>query len=106
MTARPQHDTHGFFLGLMTGGIVGAGVAILLAPRLAAELRQRVAGSATATGDAATSRYQEVSAHIPAMMDTTSAEAVRDDVADAVGRGGRQVEQFAIASKRRKRSQP
>ena len=106
MTARPRHDAYGFFLGFMVGGIAGAGAAILFAPRLAAQLRQRVVDSATEMGDAATRRYREVSAHgsEPMAGFTASAEAVRDDVADAVSQGAREVEQFARGSKRRKRS--
>ena len=106
MAARPQRDEQSFFLGFMVGGIVGAGVAILCAPRLAAQLRRRVVDSASEIGDAATERYQKVGTHVSEVMQgfTTSAEAVRDEAADAVSRGARGVEQFATASKKRKRS--
>jgi len=106
MTARPQHDINGFVLGFVIGGIVGAGVAILCAPRQAAGLRRWVADAAADIGGAATGRTGNVSARASDMMDgfKTSAAAVRDDVADAVARGARELEQFATASKRRTRS--
>ena len=106
MTARPQHDAHGFILGLMVGGIAGAGAAILFAPRPGAELRQRVVATATGMGDAATERYQQVTTRGSKMMAefTNRADAVRDDVADAVSRGAQKVDRFAMDSKKRKRS--
>lgn len=90
MNARIQENTtnHGgsFLMGLMTGSAIGAGLAIYFSRRLALELRQRVADIA----DDVTRRGQ----------------AARNDVADAVargahevGRGAREVEQFAKASK-------
>jgi gas vesicle protein len=106
MTARPQHDLNGFVLGFVIGGIVGAGVAIRWAPRQAAGLRRRVADAAADIGGVATGRCQDVSGRVSDTIDafTSSAGAVRDDVADAVARGARELEQFATASKRRARS--
>jgi gas vesicle protein len=88
-------------IGLITGGVIGAGLTIALAPRLAAELRQRVTGSATHLSHAASQRYREVTTRIVGVVDgvTARGQAVRDGVADAVGRGAREVEQFAMASK-------
>jgi gas vesicle protein len=85
----------------MTGSVIGAGLVMLLAPRLASELRQRVTDSATDLGNAASRRYQDVTSRAADVVDaaTTRGQAVRDDVADAVGSGARQVERFAMASK-------
>ena len=90
-----------FLLGLITGGVIGAGLAIVLAPRLAAELRQRVTASATDLSKAATRRYQDVSTRVAGVVDDVTArgQAVRDNAADAVARRAREVEQFAMASK-------
>jgi gas vesicle protein len=90
-----------FLIGLITGGVIGAGLAIAFAPRLASELRQRVTESATDLSHAASRGYQEASTRIAGVVDgvTARGQAVRDDVADAVGRGAREVEQFAMASK-------
>ena len=103
-----ENGNHHFLLGLMTGSVIGAGLAIWFAPRLASELRQRVTESATDFGNAASRRYQDVTARVNDVADrvtdavdtaTTRAQAVRDDAADAVVRGARAVEQFAKASK-------
>ena len=121
---RDDNTNHGgsFLMGLITGGTIGAGLAIYFAPRLAAELRQRVTDSATDLRNAASERLQDVATRVAGVVDrvadaaddvTRKGQAVRDDVADAVGRGAhevgrgarevarsaREVEQFAMASK-------
>ena len=92
---------NGFILGLLTGTAVGAALAIALAPKLAKELRQRVTSAAGDFTDAASRRYEDANARVASAVDevTAKGQAVRDDFADAVGRGARSVEQFAKASK-------
>ena len=114
-----SNGINGFLLGLVTGGALGAALAITFAPKLAAELRQRVTGAAGDLGDAASRNYRDVRMRIDGVMNdvttrgqtlrddvsdavddvTARGQAVRDDVADAVGRGAREVERFAMASK-------
>jgi gas vesicle protein len=72
---------YGFAIGLMAGTFVGAGLAMWLAPKAAAELRSRV-------GEA----VDEL---------TEKGQGVRDDVADVVARGAHEVERFAVAAKSR-----
>ena len=80
MTVQTQERrSHGFAIGLLTGTFVGAGLAMWLAPRMAAELRDRMTESAKGLG--------------------RQAQDVRDDVADAVARGAHEVERYAIAAK-------
>ena len=100
-TRAENGGNNSFLIGLITGGAIGAGLAIAFAPRLASELRQRVRASANDLGDAASQGYQEVSTRIAGVVDgvTSRGQAVRDDIADAVGRGAREVEQFAMDSK-------
>jgi gas vesicle protein len=90
-----------FLLGLVTGGVVGAALAIAFAPRLASELRERVTAAAGDLSDAATKSYRDASTGIVGALEKATArgEAVRDDVADAVARGARSVEQLAVAAK-------
>ena len=111
-----------FLMGLITGGAIGAGLAIWFAPRLARELRQRVTDSAGDLRNAASERLQAVATRVADVVDRVAAvaddvtkrgQAVRDDVADVVGRSAhevsrgarevarsaREVEQFAMASK-------
>ena len=108
MHSRIQDKSNGFFLGLVTGGVIGAGLAIMFAPRLASELRQRVSDSASDLRDGAVRSYQDAAGRVSEAVDRVSGlvddvtrrgQSVRDDVADAVGRGAREVEQFAMASK-------
>jgi len=96
-----RNGNSGFLLGLMTGGVIGAALTIALAPRLAAELRQRVTASAGTLGGAASRRYRDASARMAGVVDhvTQKGQAARDDVADAVARGAHEVEQLARASK-------
>lgn len=116
-----NHTNHGgiFLMGLVAGSAIGAGLAIVFAPRLAAELRQRAADSATDLLNAASDRLQDVANRVAGAVDgvaddvTKKGQAVRDNVADVVGRRAhdvsrgalevartaREVEQFAMASK-------
>lgn len=102
MHTRLENGANGFLIGLITGGIIGAGLAIAFAPPVS-ELRKRVAKSAEDLSDAASDGYRQVTTRIVGVVDgvTAKGQAVRDDVADAVGRGAREVEQFAMASKTR-----
>jgi gas vesicle protein len=85
-----------FLVGLMAGTAIGAGLALVFAPRMASELHER----ATDLGQAASRGYQRISTRIADAVDeVTERQAVRDDAADAIGRGARQVEQFADAAK-------
>ena len=97
-----------FLLGLITGSAVAAGLAIYFSPRLALELRQRATDAATGLRNAASDRFQsgatraaDVVERVADVADdlTRRGQAARDDVADGVARGAREVEQFAKASK-------
>ena len=116
MDTRIQDNTSnrggGFLLGLLTGSAVGAGLAIYFSPRLASELRQRMADTTTGLRNAASERFESAAARTADVVAdvaddmTRRGQAARDGVADAVargahdvGRGAREVEQFAKASK-------
>ena len=90
-----------FLVGLIMGGVIGAALAIAFAPEAGSELRERVRETAADLGNAASRGYQEASGHLAGVVNDAAArgQAMRDDVADAVGRGAREVEQFAMASK-------
>jgi gas vesicle protein len=93
----PSSGNNGLVIGLIAGGMIGVGLALVFAPRLRSELRRRLTESANDLNQ----RYQEVTTRVTGVVDDMAArgQAVRDEVADAVGRGARQVEQIAMASK-------
>jgi gas vesicle protein len=70
---------HRLAIGFLLGTAVGAGLMMWLAPRAASELRQRVTESAKNLRQ--------------------RAQGVRDDVAETVVRGAREVERYAAAAK-------
>jgi gas vesicle protein len=81
---------HGFLIGLLAGTCVGAGLAMWMAPRLAAEARERVTGSAKKLGERASQAVGDL---------TRKGQRVRDDVAGAVARGAHEVERQALAAR-------
>jgi gas vesicle protein len=92
MTAQ-EHRDYSFVIGLMTGTIVGAGLAMWLAPRAAAELRERLRETAKNVGQLASDSYQQASARLGDAVDdiTRKGQGVRDDVAEVVARSAHQV---------------
>jgi len=67
-----------FMTGLFTGALIGAGLALLFAPRAGSELRRQIADSASIAGRTITDRYQQVSRHV-------------SDTADEISRRGKQM---------------
>lgn len=100
-TQTQESRDYGFVLGLLTGTVVGAGLMMWLAPRLTAELRQRVTDSATALGRRASERYQQASTRVGEAVDDLARKGqdVRDEVAEAVARGAHEVERYAMAAR-------
>ena len=93
---RERRD-YGFLFGLMTGTFVGAGLAIWLVPRAASELRSKLTESLDDVGNRASGQFQQASARVGETVDqiTRKGQGVRDDVAEAVARGAREVERYA-----------
>lgn len=82
MHRQREHRDHSFVMGLVTGTVVGAGLALWLTPGAAAEARDRLTDSAQRVGDElARKGYQ-----------------ARDRVAETVARGAQEVERYAAAS--------
>ena len=100
-TDTQEHRSYGFAVGLLTGTFVGAGLMMWLAPRVAAEVHQRVADSAKDLGKRASDGYQQATARAGETVDelARAGQGVRDGVADAVVRGARKVERYATAAK-------
>jgi gas vesicle protein len=101
MNTQPQGPrAFGFVIGLLTGTCVGAGLAMWLAPRSASGLR-RMTDSVRRLRRRASDEYQQASTRIGETVDdlTRKVQDVRDDVADAVASGAREVERYATAAK-------
>ena len=99
MTQQTQERrSRAFAIGLLTGTFVGAGLALWLAPRMASERRERVTKSAKALRRQASQHDEQASHRVGEAISelTRKGQDVRDDVADALARGGREVERYAI----------
>jgi len=96
-----EHRDYGFVIGLLTGTFVGAGLAMWLAPRSVWKLRQRITDSAKSLAKRTSEHYQQTSTRVGEAFDelTQKGQGVRDDIAEAVASGAREVERYATAVK-------
>jgi hypothetical protein len=94
--ATPAHD-YRFLAGLAVGGVVGAGLAIWLAPRAAADIKALAIDSARSLGNAASVRYREARGRVAGAVDglTRKGQGLRDDMCDTVIRTAHSVESGA-----------
>lgn len=94
--ARQDHD-YRFLTGLALGGVVGAGLALWLAPKAAAEIKARAVDSVKTLGNAASDRYQDARLRVSDAVDglTRKGQGVRDAMSDSVIRGAQHVEHGA-----------
>ena len=90
------HD-YRFVTGLALGGVVGAGLALWLAPKAASEIKARAVDSVKTLGNAASDRYRDARLRVSDAVDelTRKGQSVRDGVSDTVIRGAQQVERGA-----------
>jgi len=97
------HDRRDYRLaiGLVAGAVVGAGLTMWFAPRIRAEIRQRLADSSKELREGTFEYFAKANARASETADelTRKGQQVRDDVAGAVARGAHEVERFANASK-------
>lgn len=74
MTRWNDQDTEGngmFLLGALAGALVGAGVALLMAPKSGAEVRQNLSSGYSSMRDAAARRYRDLADRASAKIDET-----------------------------------
>lgn len=80
---RQNHDKGtGFALGMMSGAIVGAGLALLFAPKAGRQLRSDIAGSVDGLRDAIAERYASLAES--AGVELSDLHETIDSAADAV----------------------
>ena len=108
MNQREEDCDYRFLTGLALGGIVGAGLAMWLAPRAAAEIKARAAETAKSLGDAVSERYRDARLRVNDAVEGLSrkGQGIRDDACDTVVRvaqeveaGARDVQHLAIDAK-------
>jgi gas vesicle protein len=103
MNRYPQENQYpGFLFGLVAGAALGAGLAMYFAPKIRAEIQQRVADSAKDLGDTASGYYEQVSTRLGAAVDdlTIKGQQARHAAADVVVRGAHEVARGAHAVER------
>jgi len=97
MNLAAEDRDYRFLTGLALGGIVGAGLAMWLAPRAAAEIKARAAEAAKGLGGAVANRYRDARLRVTDAVDGFSrkGQALRDDACDTVVRAAQRVESGA-----------
>lgn len=63
-----------FLLGALAGALVGAGVALLMAPKTGAETRQDLSSGYNTVRDAASRRYRDIAERASTMADRASSK--------------------------------
>jgi hypothetical protein len=99
--ATHNHD-YRFLAAFALGGAVGAGLALWLVPRAAAEIKARAIDSARNLGDAVSGRYRDARGRVSGAVDgfTRKGQGLRDDVCDTVVRAAQEVESGAQSVQR------
>ena len=92
---------YGFAIGLLTGTCIGAALAMWLAPRVGAEIRDSMTDSARRLRQLASDQYQQASTRVGEAIDDVArtGQGVRNNVAGAVARSASTVERYATAAK-------
>lgn len=83
MNSEPREQRpYGLVIGLFAGTVIGAALAMWLAPNAAAELRERVGESTRTLGKRASREYQATASRIGDAVDelTKKGQAVRDEL--------------------------
>lgn len=95
MTKWNEHESAGsgtFLLGALAGALVGAGVALLMAPKAGAEVREDLSAGYNTVRDAAARRYRDLADRASATVErkvdqyANRAAAVANDVASEIPR--------------------
>ncbi len=92
-----RYDTEGrgsgFVIGLVTGTVLGAGVAMLFAPKSGSELRRQMSGQARNLRDTAAEGYRRAASTAEEWSD--KAKETYQQAKGAVSRGADEAERYA-----------
>ena len=94
----------GFVTGLCAGALVGAGVALLLAPKAGADLRGDIGESVGSLRDAVNRRYRDLATRAGVTLDNLQDRVVR--ATEAFEAGARELVQSAQSASRQARTEP
>jgi gas vesicle protein len=93
-----EHDRHSssFTMGLMTGAILGAGLAMLFAPKRGSELRTELSERANAMAAKTSDTYRRASGAASAWMERgrTAGEQAYEKAREAVNRGTEEAQRY------------
>ena len=82
-----SRNDDGFLSGMAVGALVGAGLALLFAPKAGSDLRDDIGESFTSLRDSVAGRYQELADRAGVTLDGLQERA--DQVADTIESGAR-----------------
>jgi gas vesicle protein len=94
----------GFVTGLCAGALFGAGMALLLAPKAGADLRNDIGESVGSLRDAVNRRYQELATRAGVTVENLQDRVIR--ATEAFEAGARELVQSAQSSARQARTEP
>jgi len=89
----------GFTAGMVTGALVGAGLALLFAPKSGLALREEVEESMTSVRDAVAKRYRELAVRAGVELDNLQERV--EQVTDTVESGARELVDAATQTARK-----
>ncbi len=92
---------NGFAAGILTGAVVGAGLALLFAPKSGADLRHDLNGSMHSVRDAVARRYRALAEMAGVELDNLEERV--DEAAAAIESSAREVLDSAASARRRPR---
>ncbi len=100
--ANEAYRPDGFIIGMLTGIVVGAGLAMWLAPRAISELRQRVTDSARSLGQRVGQQCEQARTMVGETAEELAqrGQRVRDNIVDAVAHRAHEVEAYATAARK------
>ena len=94
----------GFLTGLLAGAVMGAGVALLLAPKSGSDLRGEIGESVGSLRDAVNQRYRDIANRAGVTLDNLQDRVIR--ATEAFEAGARELVQSAQSAARQSRTEP
>jgi gas vesicle protein len=104
MSYQERESRAGFATGIFAGALLGAGLALLMAPKAGADLRGDIGESVGSLRDAVNRRYRELASRAGVTLDNLQDRVVR--ATEAFEAGARELVQSAQSTARQVRTEP